>query len=64
MLQPSECANHPDREAVTSIATRFLPLGRRPLILNMIAEAGGKFHDLCAECVANLEALLPEEETL
>lgn len=57
------CANHPEREAVMSIATRYLPLGRRPLILNMIAEAGGLFYDLCEECVANLELILKKEET-
>lgn len=56
------CVNHPERDAVSTVGVREIPLGKRPMILNMIVDAGGKYYDLCAECLTNFKAVLPNEE--
>lgn len=47
-----KCDYHPDRDAVTTLSIKILPLGQRPFFLGL--EMPGKILDLCEECRDNI----------
>lgn len=61
-MQSLRCENHPDREATTTLAVRVMPLGRRPILVNMGFDLPGKFYDLCNECYEGLTFIHPKKE--
>lgn len=59
-MKITRCDNHPDREAVTTVAIRVLPLGHRPLF-GYIGQPYRLF-DLCEECSSSIPFESDEED--
>lgn len=51
-----KCDNHPDRDAVTTLSVKILPIGYRPIFLGI--EMTGKVIDVCEECRDRISPLL------
>ena len=59
-MKATRCDNHPEREAVITLAIRIMPPGSRPMLFGFEAPPR-RYFDFCSECVVLISPLIKEE---